>query len=435
MTWHNWAGNVTAAPKRVRMPRSAAEVADEVTKAASDGLPIRMAGTGHSFTPTVCTDGVLLRPDGLTAIRSVDAAAGLVTVEAGCPVHVLNDALHARGLSLTNMGDIAVQTVAGATQTGTHGTGRASGGMAAQIAGLELVLADGRIVTVSADEPADGLPDGLFDAARVGLGALGLVTALTFRAEPTFLLHAREEPMRWSEVISRLPELIADNEHFEFYWFPHSEGCLTKRNNRSDGPAEPLPGWRHWLDDEFLSNSVFGVTSRLGQLAPATIPRVNAAASKALSARSYTDAPFRVFTSPRRVRFKEQEYAIPAEHLAATLAEVRALFDRKDWRISFPIEVRIAAADEPWLSTAHGRDSAYIAIHVFHTAAHADYFREVEAIMTAVAGRPHWGKMHTRDAEYLRGVYPRFTDFVAVRDAVDPDRRFGNDYLKQVLGS
>ena len=153
MTWHNWAGNVTAAPKRVRMPRSAAEVADEVTKAASDGLPIRMAGTGHSFTPTVCTDGVLLRPDGLTAIRSVDAAAGLVTVEAGCPVHVLNDALHARGLSLTNMGDIAVQTVAGATQTGTHGTGRASGGMAAQIAGLELVLADGRIVTVSADEP------------------------------------------------------------------------------------------------------------------------------------------------------------------------------------------------------------------------------------------------------------------------------------------
>ena len=165
-----------------------------------------------------------------------------------------------------------------------------------------------------------------------------------------------------------------DNEHFEFYWFPHSEGCLTKRNNRSDGPASPLPGWRHWLDDEFLSNSVFGATSRLGQLAPGTIPRVNAAASKALSARSYTDAPFRVFTSPRRVRFKEQEYAIPAEHLAATLAEVRALFDRKDWRISFPIEVRIAPADEPWLSTAHGRDSAYIAIHVFHASPHADYF-------------------------------------------------------------
>src|SRR5215467_349739 len=166
--WRNWAGNVSATPARVRMPRSAAEVADEVVKAGADGLAIRMAGTGHSFTPTVCTEGVLLRPDGLTAIRSIDADAGLVTVEAGCPLRTLNDELFARGLSLTNMGDIQVQTVAGATQTGTHGTGRASGGMAAQIAGLELVLADGRVVTCAADDQPD-----LFAAARVGLGALG----------------------------------------------------------------------------------------------------------------------------------------------------------------------------------------------------------------------------------------------------------------------
>src|SRR5215472_8780682 len=158
-TWQNWAGNVTANPARVRMPRSAAEVADEVVKAGADGLRIRMAGTGHSFTPTVRTDGVLLRPDGLTAIRSIDADAGLVTVEAGCPLRRLNEELLANGLSLTNMGDIQVQTVAGATQTGTHGTGKASGGMAAQIADLELVLADGSIVTCSADTvPADTGP-------------------------------------------------------------------------------------------------------------------------------------------------------------------------------------------------------------------------------------------------------------------------------------
>jgi FAD-linked oxidoreductase len=430
MTWQNWAGNVTATPARELAPRSAEEVAIEVVKAAADGLSIRMAGTGHSFTPTVSTDGVLLRPGALTAIRSVDPEVGLVTVEAGCPLRVLNEALFARGLSLTNMGDIQVQTVAGATQTGTHGTGRASGGMAAQIAALELVLADGSIVTCSADSQPD-----LFAAARVGLGSLGLVTAVTFKVEPTFLLHAREEPMRWSELMSRLTELISDNEHFEFFWFPHSEGCLTKRNNRSAGPAKPLPGWRYWLDDEFLSNTVFGATTRLGYLAPGTITRVNSVASRALSARSYTDAPYRVFTSPRRVRFKEQEYAVPVEHLPAVLAEVRGLFDRRDWRISFPIEVRVAPADDPWLSTAFGRDSAYIAIHVFHASPHMDYFGDVESIMTAVGGRPHWGKMHTRDAEYLRGVYPRFDDFVALRDAVDPERRFGNAYLRQVLGS
>ncbi len=236
--WHNWAGNVTASPRRIAAPATAEEVAAEVRRAAEDGLTIRMTGSGHSFTPTAVSDGVLLNPGRLTAIRSVDAAAGTVTVEAGCPLYVLNAELLARGLSLANMGDIQVQTVAGATQTGTHGTGRDLGGMAAQVAGLELVLADGRIVTCSAQNPtAAGVS--LFDAARVGLGALGVVTAVTFNVVPAFLLEAREEPMSWSQVISQLDELTADNEHFEFYWFPHSEGCLTKRNNRSDGPARP----------------------------------------------------------------------------------------------------------------------------------------------------------------------------------------------------
>ena len=439
--WHNWAGNVTANPHRRASPGSAVDVAAEVRRAAADGQTIRMTGTGHSFTPTAAVDGVLLRPDRLTAIRSIDAAAGTVTAEAGCPLHVLNAALLARGLSLANMGDIQVQTVAGATQTGTHGTGRDVGGMAAQIAGLELVLSDGRIVTCSPDRPDGGLagpgeePANLFDAARVGLGALGIVTALTFRVVPAFLLEAREQAMSWSQVISQLDELTADNEHFEFFWFPHSEGCLTKRNNRSDGPARPLPRWRYLLDDEFLSNSVFGLTNRVGRLLPAAIPSINSVSAKALGSRTYIDAAYKVFTSPRRVRFKEEEYAIPRDALSDVLAEVRALFQRRDWRISFPVEVRVTPADDVWLSTAYGRDSAYIAIHVFHSAPHEQYFDDIEAVMTSVGGRPHWGKMHTRDAAYLRGAYPRMEQFVALRDHLDPDRRFGNDYLRQVLGS
>lgn len=440
-TWSNWAGNVSASPARVISPCSASEVATEISRAADNGLTVRMAGTGHSFTPAAATDGVLLRPHRLTAIRSVDPAAGTVTVEAGCPLQVLNAALLARGLSLANMGDIQVQTVAGATQTGTHGTGRDVGGMAAQIAGLELALADGRLVTCSASEPGGGLtfPDGrevsLFDAARVGLGALGVVTAITFKVVPAFLLEAREEPMTWTAVISRLDELTADNEHFEFYWFPHSEGCLTKRNNRSDGPARPLPRWRYLLDDEFLSNSVFGVTNRLGRRIPAVIPAVNAAAARALGSRSYVDAAYKVFTSPRRVRFKEEEYAIPRAALPDVLHEIRSLFQRRDWRISFPIEVRVTPSDDVWLSTAYERDSAYIAIHVFHSAPHEQYFTDVEAVMVSAGGRPHWGKMHTRDAGYLAGVYPRLGEFAAIRELVDPERRFANDYLRQVLGS
>ncbi|HEY2692463.1 MAG TPA: D-arabinono-1,4-lactone oxidase [Streptosporangiaceae bacterium] len=428
--WRNWAGNESAQPRRVATPRSADEVAEEVRRAGEDGMTVRMVGTGHSFTPTAATSGVMLRPGGLTGLRSVDTAAGLVTVGAGCPLRVLNAELLARGLSLANMGDIQVQTVAGAIQTGTHGTGRDIGGMASQVAGLELVLADGTIATCSAGSPAGGL----FDAARVGLGALGVLTAVTFRVVPAFLLEAREEPMRWSEVIARLDELTSANEHFEFYWFPHTEGCLTKRNNRSAGPARPLGRLRYLLDDEVLSNTVFGVTCRLGHAVPATIKTVNGVASRALGSRRYVDAAYKVFTSPRRVRFKEQEYAIPRESLADVLAEIRALFARRDWRISFPIEVRVTPGDDPWLSTANGRNSAYIAIHVFHASAHLDYFREVEAVMTAVGARPHWGKMHTRSADQLRAAYPEFGAFVALRDKLDPERRFGNAYLDQVLG-
>jgi L-gulono-1,4-lactone dehydrogenase len=439
--WRNWAGNVSAHPRRTASPGSAEQVADEIRRAAADGLTVRMTGTGHSFTPTAVTDGVLLRPEQLTAIRAVDAAAGTVTVEAGCPLRVLNAELLARGLSLANMGDIQVQTVAGATQTGTHGTGRDVGGMAAQVAGLELALADGRIISCSAESPSGGIsfPDGspadVLGAARIGLGALGVVTALTFRVVPAFLLQAREEPMGWSQVISQLDELTAENEHFEFYWFPHSEGCLTKRNNRTAGPARPLPRWRYLLDDEFLSNSVFGVTCQLGRAIPALIPTVNSAAARALGARTYADAAYRVFTSPRRVRFKEQEYAIPRPALSDVLGEVRALFQRRDWRISFPIEVRVTPPDDVWLSTAYGRDSAYIAIHVFHSAPHEQYFTDVEAVMTSVGGRPHWGKMHTRDAAYLAASYPRMADFLAVRDLLDSERRFSNGYLRRVLGS
>jgi L-gulono-1,4-lactone dehydrogenase len=439
-SWRNWAGNVTARPRRIASPRSADEVAAEIGRAAADGLTVRMTGTGHSFTPVAVTDGVLLRPDRLTAIRAVDAAAGTVTVEAGCPLRVLNIQLLARGLSLANMGDIQVQTVAGAIQTGTHGTGRDVGGMAAQVAGLELALADGRIIRCSADEPSGGIshPDGspadVFGAARVGLGALGVVTAVTFRVVPAFLLAAREEPMGWSEVIGRVDELATENEHFEFYWFPHSEGCLTKRNNRTAGPARPLPRWRYLLDDEFMTNSVFGLTCELGRAMPALIPAVNSVAARALGARTYSDAAYRVFTSPRRVRFKEQEYAIPRAALSDVLGEVRALFRRRDWRISFPIEVRVTPSDDVWLSTAYGRDSAYIAIHVYHSAPHEQYFADVEAVMTAVGGRPHWGKMHTRDAAYLADSYPRMPDFLAIRNLLDRERRFGNEYLRCVLG-
>ncbi|MFF0648757.1 D-arabinono-1,4-lactone oxidase [Streptomyces tendae] len=428
-TWRNWGGNITARPAREVAPASVDELADAVRRAAEDGLRIKAVGTGHSFTSIAATDGVLIRPQLLTGIRGVDRDAMTVTVEAGTPLKRLNMALAREGLSLTNMGDIMEQTVSGATSTGTHGTGRDSASIAAQIRGLELVTADGSVLTCSADENPE-----VFAAARIGLGALGVVTAITFAVEPVFLLTAREEPMPFDRVLADFDALWSENEHFEFYWFPHTNSTNTKRNNRSAGPERPVGRFKGWLDDEFLSNGLFQGVNWVGRAAPATIPSIARISSRALSARTYTDTPYKVFTSPRRVRFVEMEYAVPRGAVVEALRELRAMVDRSRLRISFPVEVRTAPADDITLSTASGRDSAYIAVHMFRGTPYQAYFTAAERIFTAHEGRPHWGKVHTRDAEYLSRVYPRFGEFTALRDRLDPERRFQNDYLRRVLG-
>jgi FAD-linked oxidoreductase len=429
-TWRNWAGNVTARPVREVTPATVEELAAAVRRAAEDDLRVKAVGTGHSFTAVAATDGVLIRPQLLTGIRNIDRDAMTVTVGAGTPLKRLNVALAREGLSLTNMGDIMEQTVSGATSTGTHGTGRESASIAAQIKGLELVTADGSILTCSATENAD-----VFAAARVGIGALGIVTAITFAVEPIFLLTAREEPMPIEKVLAEFDELHAENEHFEFYWFPHTGNTNTKRNNRSAGPEKPVPQLNSWFEDEFLSNGVFQVANLVGQAVPATIPTIAQISSRALSARSYTDIPYKVFTSPRRVRFVEMEYAVPREALVDTLRELKAMVDRSNLRVSFPVEVRTAPADDITLSTASGRDSAYIAVHMFRGTPYQAYFTAAERIFTAHEGRPHWGKVHTRDTDYFAKVYPRFGEFTALRDRLDPERRFQNDYLRRVLGA
>ncbi|AUA10755.1 L-gulono-1,4-lactone dehydrogenase [Streptomyces malaysiensis subsp. malaysiensis] len=427
--WHNWAGNVTARPARIVAPSSTGELAEVVRRAAEEGLKVKAVGTGHSFTTTAATDGLLIRPDRMAGVRELDREAGTVTVAAGTPLRQLNETLAAHGLSLVNMGDIMEQTVAGATATGTHGTGRDSASIAAQIKGLELVTADGSVLRCSAEENPE-----IFAAARIGIGALGVVSEITFGVEPEFLLTAREEPMPFDRVMADFQQLVAENEHFEFYWFPHTGNCNTKRNNRSTGPAAPVGRVSGWVDDELLSNGIFQVACSVGRAVPATIPGIAKISSRALSARTYTDIPYKVFTSPRRVRFLEMEYAVPREAAVTALRELKATVERSGLRVSFPVEVRTAPADDIALSTASGRETAYIAVHLYRGTPHRAYFTAAEQIMIAHGGRPHWGKLHSRDAAYLSGVYPRFGEFTAVRDQLDPDRLFTNDYLRRVLG-
>lgn len=426
--WHTWADTYRARPRRTASPNDPTEVAAQVAAAAEAGLRVRMVGSGHSFTDVAVTDGVLLFPTCLAGLRSVDHEQGTATVDAGMALCDFNEALAREGLALANMGDIAVQTVAGAVQTGTHGTGRDVGGLASQVVGMEMVTADGSLVRCSATEEPE-----LFHTARVGLGAFGVVTALTFAVRPAFLLHAREEPMPLEEVLGRLPELRADNDHFEFFWFPHTGNTNTKRNNVTEGPARPLSPFKAWLDDDLLSNRIFEGVNRLCRRFPGLVPSVNQISSRALSARNYTDASHQVFASVRDVRFVEMEYAVPAEHTEEVLRELRSVVDRRGYRMSFPVEVRFAPADDVWLSTAYGRETAYIAVHMYQGTPYERCFADLESVLASSGGRPHWGKLHTRGRSDLEKVYPKLGEALEVRDRVDPQRRFANAYLERVL--
>jgi L-gulonolactone oxidase len=341
----------------------------------------------------------------------------------------LNTLLEQAGRSLTNLGDIAEQTVAGAIATGTHGSGRACAALADQVAALELVLADGSLVTCSAHRDAE-----LFQAARVGLGAFGVITAVTWRTEPLFLLRADEQPMPLGRLFEEFDRLVEDNDHVDAHWWPHTERTLLKRNNRIDGPAHPLSRTRSWVEDEVLANGVLGALTRAGRAAPRFVPALSRLTTQALPRRTYSDVAHRVLTSSRRVRFVETEWALPRTAAVPALRELAALIAQTGRLVAMPIQVRVAPADDIWLSPAYGRPTAYIAAHVPARVPYEDYFGDVEDLMVAYDGRPHWGKIHTRTADDLRISLPRFDDVVALRDRVDPHRRFANRYLRQVLG-
>lgn len=427
-TWKNWAGNQVAHPVRIEHPASEDELAAVVKHAAAEGRVVRGVGAGHSFTAAVATDDVIVSLDRLDRVLSVDLARKRVTVEAGITLSRLNVELAARGLAMPNLGDIAYQSVAGAISTSTHGTGRDFGGLATFVVGMRIVTGDGTVVECSeTDDP------GLLSVARVGVGSLGIVSVVTLQVVSAFRLSVVERPMRVDKLLASIDEHVDGTDHFEFFWVPHTGWALTKANTRTDAPAVPRSRWTEVRDDLLLENIAFGAVCYAGRLRPSLIPRLSKALPSSGEQR-YTDDSYKVFASTRIVRFVEMEYAIPRAACGEALDRVRRFVDDAGLKLSFPVEVRFTAADDIPLSTASGRESCYIAVHVFKGMPYEPYFRGVESIMDDYDGRPHWGKMHFQTAETLEPRYPGWDRFQAVRKRLDPDGTFTNAYAKRVLG-
>ncbi|GIJ23436.1 D-arabinono-1,4-lactone oxidase [Micromonospora lutea] len=426
--WSNWAGNQRGMATAVLRPSSVDEAVEQVRRAAETNERIRPVGSGHSFTPVAVSDGQRMELTRLAIDVRVDVDRRLVTVPAAMTLRGVNALLADHRLALPNLGDIDAQTVAGAISTGTHGTGAAYGGLATFVEALTLITGAGEVLRCSAEEHPE-----VFDAARVSLGSLGVLVEVTLRCVDAFVLLAHERPAALDAVLAQLPDLVDAHDHLEFFWFPYTERVQLKTNDRVPVDDRPLSRWRSWLDDDFLANTVFAGACRLGRAVPGLAPAISAISARALSERRYTGRSDTVFCSPRRVRFVEMEYALPRAALPEALEAVRHIVDGLPFKVLFPVEVRFAAADQIWLSHSYGRDSAYIALHQYVGMPYEPYFRAFEEVATELGGRPHWGKLHWRDAASLAPAYPRWHDFQSIRARLDPHRTFTTPHLTTLL--
>jgi len=426
--WSNWSGGVTCKPRKIVKPKDEVDLAAVVRQ--SEG-PVRTPGSGHSFTPVNETNGTLIDLSTFTGLKAVDTEQQTATLAAATPLWQLGPLLHARGLALKNMGDIDRQTLGGVVGTGTHGTGRTLKSFSAEVAGFRLLLASGVVLHCSADENAD-----VFNAGRTSLGALGVMTEITMNVRPAYKLLEKNFVLPIAELFRNLDRLVAENRHFEFFWFPYSDVAVCKSLNESNDPA-PEPRAAEQLYERGEKGGAdaraFAAINRVLPYAPFLLGSAHQLFSRLMPGPGRVRWSHEIFPSPRTVKFNEMEYAVPYEKGPDALREVVETIRKKRINTGFPIEYRSVAADDAWMSPFYGRESATIAVHQHHPVDTKKLFDTCEAIFRAYAGRPHWGKRHTRTAAELATLYPQFDAFREVRRRLDPEGKFLNPHLRAMF--
>ena len=385
--FRNWSGSVTCTPRAILEVPDEATLQNVVRRAHAAGVSLRIRGSAHSQSPLLATEGWLVGLSGMGGLVHVDPAGCEATLRAGTRLHEASALLHAQGLAFENLGDVDVQALAGAVATGTHGTGATLGNLSSRVEGVRVVLASGDVELWQAEEDPERLR-----AARVALGLLGVFTELRMRCVPVFRLHERVRRMPVEACLETLEVGVRHHRHFEFFWFPGRDFAevktLVPTQRRELDPTAKYEriGWSH-----------------------------------------------QILPSSRELRFFEMEYALPAEAGAACFAAVRERVRTRHPDLEWPVEYRTVAADEAWLSPAHGRDTVTISIHQDGRRPFLELFADLEPILREHGGRPHWGKWHGLGGAELASLYPRFADFVALRRELDPEGLFLNDPLREIF--
>jgi FAD-linked oxidoreductase len=426
-TWSNWSGSVKSTPIEIVRPRSIDELARLVGEYGRKGRHVRVAGAGHSFTPLVQSNDILISLDDIYGIESINLDRNVATILGGTRLKRLGEQLLEQGLAQENLGDIDVQSIAGAISTGTHGTGVRFGSLSTQVVGLTLVTASGELLECSEEQNPE-----VFKAAQVSLGALGVIARVKLHVVPAKRLHYVGTRQKLSECLTYLEQYRQENSHFEFYWFPYTDLVQTKFINETDVAAKGSNLWGEF-NKVVLENGVFWLLSEACRLVPSFCKSVANISGQAIASVDETDYSHRLFATLRMVRFNEMEYNIPMEYTAEVLGEIQKCINEQQFKVHFPIEVRFVHADDIWLSPAYQRASTYIAVHMYRGMPYREYFYAIEQIFKRYQGRPHWGKIHTRTASELAELYPHWHDFLRVRAALDPQGVFLNDYLRELF--
>ena len=425
--WQNWSGLVQCQPQEILFPTSEEEVVQIVQRAANDKRKIRVVGSGHSFSPIVATDDILISLDELKGLIEVDKENGEATVWAGTKIKELGNLLFQEGLAMENLGDIDVQSIAGATATGTHGTGTGFGNISTQITGITLVTGRGDVLQTSPTENSH-----YFKAAQISLGTLGIITRIRLKLQPAYNLEIKLQKAEFGETLEKLDSYNANNRNFEFYNFPYSDIVQLRLTNLTDKKPKKNSLLRYF-NDVVVENVVFEGISKINKAFPSWSPSMSKIVAKGSVTTTKINHSHNIFATVRWVRFNEMEYNVPMEHYKEIVKIMRKRFDDHRYQVHFPIENRFVQADDIWLSPAYERESAYIAIHSYKGMAYEPYFSDMEAIFKEFGGRPHWGKMHNRSAEDFATLYPKWNDFHRVRKELDPEGMFLNKHLTAIF--
>lgn len=435
-TWRSWGKNLTVQPAAIVRPENTDQVEQVLRDAAAQGLRVRPAGSGQSFSPLVPTSDVLLDATALTGLSSIDTEKQQATFFGGTTIQQISHILEENGLALANMPDFTGQTIAGAIATGTHGTGLGQPSLSEQIIEITIATPSGELITCSETSHPE-----ILRAARVHLGVLGVIVSVTIQCVSAFRLHCAEFREPLERLVDSLPERMSGADHFEFFWMPGRSTVHTRILSRLHRlpdtytrPASPFSRVLRRADDAVLRTSLTSGLGRLASVAPKTVPGLNKLESMSKSSRRYTDVSYRVFTAPRAVRFVSTEYALPLENTAAAFLDLKDLVDREGYTLSFPVLVRCSPPEQGYLSPSASRYTGWISLRQYGKRPYEEFFRAAEQIFLEHGGRPHWGAIHTQTAETLKPMYPRWDDFLKVRSELDPNGLLLNDHARALLG-